>query len=391
MELNKKNMKKIIGIITFAIVLYFLLQNVGTVKQVIGNILGILSPFLIGAGVAFILNIPMKFLEGKLFKPKKMKNGKVKQSRLKRPVSILLSIILVLLIISFVIKLIIPQIISVIVMFASEVPSLLYDLKDWAIEMTEQYPDISNQIKGIEINWDKLTNDAINFITNIASGLVTSSIGFIVSLIGGIFDTVISLVFAIYILGSKEKLGKQFEKIVKAYLPEDKAKYLLEIGSLSKNTFCNFITGQCIEAMILGILCFIGMTLLKIPFAATVSVVVGVTVLIPMIGAFIGMVVGAVLIVSISPIKALVFVIFILILQQIENNAIYPKVVGDSVGLPGMWVLVAVVVGGSLGGALGLLLGLPTVSVLYSIFRNDVNQRLEKKKNLTDRKKSDVL
>lgn len=379
MELNKENIKKIIGIISFSIILYFVLQNIGAIRNIVANILGILSPFLIGAGIAFVLNIPMKFFEEKLLKPKKMKNGKMKQSKLKRPISILFSFILIILLISFVIKLVIPQLISVIIMFISEVPDFLYDVKDWAIEMTKQYPDISSQIQRIEINWQQLTNDVISLVSNLASGLVTSSIGFIVGLIGGIFNAIISIIFAMYILISKEKLAEQFKKIVRAYWPEEKAKYLLEISVLSQNTFYNFITGQCTEAVVIGILCFLGMVLLKLPFAATISVLVGVTALIPIVGAFIGVIVGAILILSIAPIKSIIFIVFLIILQQIETNVIYPKVVGDSVGLPGMWVLVAVVVGGSLGGMLGLLLGLPTISVLYTIFRNDVHKRLQKK------------
>lgn len=379
MELNKENIKKIIGIISFSIILYFVLQNIGAIRNIVANILGILSPFLIGAGIAFVLNIPMKFFEEKLLKPKKMKNGKMKQSKLKRPISILFSFILIILLISFVIKLVIPQLISVIIMFISEVPDFLYDVKDWAIEMTKQYPDISSQIQRIEINWQQLTNDVISLVSNLASGLVTSSIGFMVGLIGGIFNAIISIIFAMYILISKEKLAEQFKKIVRAYWPEEKAKYLLEISVLSQNTFYNFITGQCTEAVVIGILCFLGMVLLKLPFAATISVLVGVTALIPIVGAFIGVIVGAILILSIAPIKSIIFIVFLIILQQIETNVIYPKVVGDSVGLPGMWVLVAVVVGGSLGGMLGLLLGLPTISVLYTIFRNDVHKRLQKK------------
>lgn len=378
MDLNKENVKRIIEIIAFALILYFLLQNIAFVVTIIGNLLEILSPFLFGAGIAFVLNIPMKFFERKLFKPK-MKNGKLRESKWKRPVSMILAFILIIVIISFVVKLVIPQLISVIVMFIREVPGMVYDIKEWAIEMTKQYPDISNQIRNIEINWDKITNDIISFVTNIASGVVTSSIGFIVSVIGGIFDAIIAIVFAIYILNSKEKLKEQVKKIVRAYLPKEKVEYILQIFSLSKNTFCKFITGQCTEAVVIGVLCFVGMLILRLPFAATISVLVGVTALIPIVGAFIGIIIGAILILSVAPIKAVIFIVFLIVLQQIESNAIYPKVVGDSVGLPGMWVLVAVVVGGSLSGMLGLLLGLPMASVLYSILRNDVNQRLKRK------------
>ena len=282
-------------------------------------------------------------------------------------------------IISFVIKLVIPQLFSVIVMFAKNIPTWAYNLKEWALDITRQYPDIRNQIQNININWEDIIKDRLSVAGSFVGNVVFSSIGFSISLIGGIFDTIISIVFAVYILNSKETLKKQIKKLIRAYLPAEKAENFLQICTLSENTFYNFLTGQCLEAVILGVLCFLGMLIFQFPYAATISVLIGVMNLIPIVGAFIGLIVGAILILSISPIKALFFVIFILVLQQIEGNLIYPKVVGNSVGLPGMWVLVAVVVGGNIGGALGLLLGLPVVSVLYTVLRNDVNSRLDDK------------
>lgn len=380
MELNKENTKKIIKIITYALILFFILQNFGIVKNMFFNLISILSPFLFGIGLAFILNIPMSSFERKLFKSRKTKNNQAKQNPLKRPISIVISLILIILIIGFIIKLVIPQLISVIVMFAGNLPEFAYNIKEGALQLTEQYPEIRDQISNIEINWDQIINELMNFVKNFAGSFVTSSIGFVVSVIGGIFDSIVAIVFAVYILMSKEKLSEQLKKLIRAYLPENKAERMLDICALSKNTFSNFIAGQCIEAVILGTLCFLGMLLLRLPYAATISVFVGVTALIPIVGAFIGIILGAVLILSVSPIKSLIFICFLLILQQIESNVIYPKVVGNSVGLPGMWVLVAVIVGGGLGGMLGLLLGLPCVSVLYSILRNDVYERLKMKK-----------
>lgn len=380
MKLTKQEIKKIIGIICFAIAFYFILENLEIVKSVIDGILNTISPFLIGTGLAFILNIPMSWFERKVFTPRKTKNRMTKKSRVARPVSIMAAFIFLIFIISLIIKLVIPELISVIVMFVKDFPGLALNIKEWAIDLTKQYPDISSQIQSIEIDWNAVSNEIINFSKNLAGSVVTSSIGFIISFVGGIFDFIISMVFAIYILSSKEKLKTQFKNIIKAYLPEKKANYMLKICSLSKTTFYNFFTGQCTEALILGTLCFIGMLILRLPYAITISVLIAVTALIPIIGAFIGIIIGAILILSIEPIKSAIFIVFLIILQQIESNAIYPKVVGSSVGLPGMWVLVAVVVGGSFGGMLGLLLGLPTASVLYIIFKEDVINRLEKKK-----------
>ena len=390
MDLNKDNVKKIIGIIAFAMVLAFVLQNLATIKDILFNFINIIAPFLYGAAIAFILNIPMSWFEKKLFKPKKMKNGKIRTSKLKRPISILLSFIVFILVISFVIKLIIPQLISVIIMCIKDIPQVAYDVKEWAIDLTRQYPDISNQIKTIEIDWTQITNDMINVVKGLTGSLVTSSIGVVISFIGGIFDTIVAIVFSVYILTSKEKLNLQYDKIIKAYFSEKNAKYILDIGDLSKSTFCNFITGQATEALILGFLCFLGMLIFRLPYSATIAVLVGVTALIPIVGAFIGAIIGSILILSISPMQSVIFIIFLVVLQQIESNLIYPKVVGNSVGLPGMWVLVAVVIGGNLGGVLGLLIGLPLISVVYTIFRNDVNNRIEKKLSSNQEEKLDV-
>ena len=380
MNLTKKEIKKIIGIICFSIVFYFILENLENVKKVLDNILKTLSPFLIGVGLAFVLNIPMSWFERKVFAPRKLKNGKItKKSRIARPISIITAFLFLILIISLIIKLVIPELVSVIFMFVKELPGLALNIKEWAIDLTKQYPDISGQIQSIDIDWNAVSNEIINFTKNLAGSVVTSSIGFIISFVGGIFDFIISMVFAIYILSSKEKLKTQFKNIIKAYLSENKANYVLKICSLSKTTFYNFFTGQCTEALILGTLCFVGMLILRLPYAITISILIAVTALIPIIGAFIGIIIGAILILSIEPIKAAIFIVFLIVLQQIESNAIYPKVVGNSVGLPGMWVLVAVVVGGSLAGMLGLLLGLPTASILYIIFKEDVIKRLDKK------------
>lgn len=325
------------------------------------------------------MNIPLNFFERVFFKPKKLKNGKIKEFKFKRSISIILSLISIILIISFIIKLVIPQFLNVLYMFVKEVPKFAYDFKEYAIEMTGQYPDISNQIQNIEIDWNKVASEIVNFATNVARNLLTSSIGFLLSAIGGLFNAIISIVFAIYILISKEKLLIQVKKVIKAYFSIDKAERIFELSALSKNTFNNFITGQCTEAVILGVLCFLGMLILRLPFAITISVLIGVTALIPVVGAFIGIIIGAILILSISPIKAVVFIVFLIILQQVETNVIYPKVVGESVGLPGIWVLVAVAIGGNLFGVIGLLVGLPLVSVLYTVLKNDVNNRLKKK------------
>ena len=236
--------------------------------------------------------------------------------------------------------------------------------------------DIKNAIQNINIDIEKIKNQSIEGAIN----LFTSSLGIIGGIFSGITNLIISIIFAIYMLISKEKIRKLTKNIIYAYIPEQKAKNIIKILRLSRDTFRKFITGQCIEACILGSLCALGMLILNIPYAITIGVLVGVTAIIPIVGAFLGVIVGAILIISVEPIKAVVFIIFFLILQQIEGNLIYPKVVGNSVGIPGLLVLFAVTVGGSLYGIVGMLLGLPVVSILYTMLKEDVSRRLEQKK-----------
>ena len=225
------------------------------------------------------------------------------------------------------------------------------------------------------INFDQesIKNELMIFI----SGLLSSSISVVIGVVGVIVNLVIAIVFSIYILTGKEKLQMQCIKFLKAYLKETTATKIIETAKTANKIFKSFFTVQCLEATILGSLCIIGMLLLKIPYAIPIGVLIGVTALIPVVGAFIGIIVGAILIVSVEPIKVITFVIFVLILQQIEGNVIYPKVVGGSVGLPGMWVLLAVTIGGSLFGFAGMLLGVPFISVIYTIIKNDVDKRLK--------------
>lgn len=242
-------------------------------------------------------------------------------------------------------------------------------------QLLGDFPEINEFIKEIDINNDELQKQAKTLATNFLS----KSVSVVGSVIGSIVNFVVSIVFSIYILTGKEKLKVQAKKILKAYLKPETAEKIIELGRTSRNIFKNFITGQCLEATILGTLSIIGMLILNVPYAIPIGVLIGVTALVPIVGAFVGIIIGAILILSVEPVKVLTFIIYILILQQIEGNLIYPKVVGTSVGLPGMWVLVAVAVGGDLFGIIGMLLGLPIVSILYTILRDNVNKKLKEK------------
>lgn len=374
MEQDKKDIKKWFKIISFALIGLLIVNNFSVVTGFVAKFFDIISPFVVGAALAFILNIPMKFFESK-FSKITFKKGKKLNKNLIRIISLLLAIIVIGFIISLIVNLILPEIINIAKLLVDNFPKYATEIKKFAIDVTTNIPEVREAIENIDIA--KLGSG--EQVKNIATNVITTSISFASNLIGSIFNTVVSLVFAIYILTSKDKLKAQSKKILYAYFENEKAEKIIEFGRTSRRIFKNFITGQCLEATLLGILSIIGMFVLRIPYAVPIGVLIGVTALIPIVGAFIGIIIGAILILSVEPLKVMTFLIFILILQQIEGNLIYPKVVGDSVGLPGIWVLVAVAVGGDLFGLIGMLLGLPIASILYTVVKDNVNLRLSKK------------
>lgn len=374
MNTEKEETKKWIKIILFALIGLLIVLNFNSTLGFIGKFMDIISPFVVGAALAFILNIPMIAFETKFLKFK-TKGGKKLNKGLVRIVSLLLAIFVIGFIITLIVNLILPEIINIAKLLVENFPKYATEIKNFAIDVTTNIPEVREAIENIDIA--KLGSG--EQVKNIATNVITTSISFASNLIGSIFNTVVSLVFAIYILTSKDKLKAQSKKILYAYFENEKAEKIIEFGRTSRRIFKNFITGQCLEATLLGILSIIGMLVLRIPYAVPIGVLIGVTALIPIVGAFIGIIVGAILILSVEPLKVMTFLIFILILQQIEGNLIYPKVVGDSVGLPGIWVLVAVAVGGDLFGLIGMLLGLPIASILYTVVKDNVNLRLSKK------------
>ena len=375
-ELDKKNVKKIILIVAFGVVLYWTLQNLETVGNAIGFVIQLIFPFIMGLALAFLLNIIVNLIENKILVFKKQ--GKF-MTKIKRPLSITLSVILLLAIMCFILFLVVPELINTFSIFAQNIPTVGENIKQWAQQMTVDYPKISEQIKNINIDWNTVNQNLLKYAQSGVSTILNTSINFIVATISGVVNFVIGFIFAIYILLQKEKLIRQTKKLLYAYLPNKRAHKIIHTASLANKTFNNFMTGQLTEAFILGFLCFIGMLILRIPYALTISVLIGFTALIPLVGAFLGAGIGVILIVVSSPIKAVVFVIFIIVLQQIEGNLIYPKVVGNSVGLSGMWVMVAITIGGSTMGLVGMVICVPIASVIYTVMSERVNIRLRKK------------
>ena len=398
MKLEKENAKQILKIVVIAIILLVALFNIKTVWNACISFLDIISPFIWGLAIAFILNIFMTFYENKVFnigkKSKTKANAKMqsteaskvkisnnakktskKKSGVQRAFSIALSIITVVAIFVIILLLIVPQFIDVIRNLISNIPNYLESLQDLGIKITEQFPEANNFIQNIEIDTEALKSG----IVNISKNVLDITINQISSLISSIVNAFISIIFAVYILANKEELKNQAKKFIYARIDEEKADSIIKVSRLARDSFRNFITGQAKEAVILGSLCAIGMLILNIPYAGPIGALTAVTAFIPIVGAFIGGFIGAVLIVAVNPIKALIFVIFIIVLQQVEGNLIYPHVVGKNMGLPSIWVLVAITIGGSLFGIMGMIVGLPVVSIIYAITQENTNKKLREK------------
>ena len=381
-ELNSKNVKKILLIITYTVLLCFALLNLNVVFKVLGYILNLLKPFIYGFCLAFILNIPLSKFENMFKNKKKVAKGKApakptveKKNTKLRVAGIAFSILIFIGIIFLTLFLVIPEFINTISIFKDNIPEAFENVKEWLKTLMVNYPEITEKITSYQPDWAALESDITKIIKTAATGIIGISIDFVVGLFSGVVNLVMGFVFAIYMLMQKEGLIQQSKRVLRAYLPENKSEKVLRIGSITNDTFKKFFGGQFIEAILLGVLCFIGMKIFGMPYALTISVLVGVTALIPVFGAFFGTAIGAILILAVYPMKAVWFVVYIIVLQQIDGNLIYPKIVGDSVGLPGIWVMLAVLIGGNSLGVIGMLVGVPIASVVYKLIKEHVNKQ----------------
>ena len=340
-----------------------------------------LSPVIIGFCIAFILNVPLSSIERRLFKPSK-KSGKLSKlkEKIKRPVSIFAVIILFFFIIFMIFYLVIPALINTLTQLTEDIPDFVNQLS----KKINDQPLITNWLNNLDFNKDAVIEKLTAIVKNSVLTLKTvdSTINVVSSIFSSIVNGVLGLFFAIYMLAQKEKLLSQCKKLMNAFIRKDFAEKITYVCKKSADTFSKFLTGQCMEAVILGTLCTIGMLIMRMPYAVMIGVLVAVTAFIPIVGAFIGVVVGAFLISVTSLSQAFWFVVFMLILQQVEGNFIYPHVVGSSVGLPSIWVLFAVTVGGNIGGIIGMFVSVPVCAVLYCVLSDIVffmNQRKKTK------------
>lgn len=370
-EETKKYLK--IGII--ATVFVVLVQHFSEIWSFFQILLSAATPLLLGCVVAYILNILLKRVE-KWYFPHSKSKWVIKSRRI---VCIPLSILLLIFAIFLVVYLVLPELISSITLIGREIPPVMERAGAWLVEQSRALPALHDLLSSLEINWSDIIHKVADFITNGAGGVITSVVSVVSTTIGAVTTFVIGLIFSLYLLANKEKLQHQCDKIMRAYLKPKTRERIVYLLTTANQTFSSFIIGQCTEAVILGVLCTVGMLLFRFPYAAMTGAVVGVSALIPIVGAYIGAAVGAFMIFTIDPLQAVFFIVFLIILQQLEGNLIYPRVVGSSVGLPGIWVLAAVTIGSGIMGIPGMLLGVPTAATLYKLLRIHVNNKLKNK------------
>lgn len=372
MELNKKTLRTVFIGAAGCIILYWLLHETERIASIFGKCWAVLSPFIVGGAIAFILNVPMRAIERWL-------KG-IKKPGLRRGLAILLTLVAVILVLLGVVYLLVPQLTQTVESLIARLPGFFNRLYEQFMAYLNENPEVLEWLSEYtdfeKLDWASLVQKAISLISDGFTVVVDKAVSAVVGLSTGIFNGIISFVFALYCLGRKEILARQGKRILYSFLPEKTCDEIVRILRMTNSTFSNFISGQCLEAVILGLLFAVCMTIFGLPYMPLVSVIIAVTALVPIVGAFIGCVLGAFFILVDSPLQAVWFVAMFLVLQQIEGNLIYPRVVGTSIGLPGMWVLVAVTVGGDLMGVGGMLLMIPFVSVLYALAREITDKRL---------------
>lgn len=371
MDWNREQIKQRLAVVCGGVAFYCVLQKLPAVLGIFAWLLGILGPFLAGGAIAFVLNVPMAAIERHLPVKKKVR----------RPLALLLTLAAMIGVLTLAFCVIGPGIGEAVGSIGRQIPAAIQRLQGTLAELEAYLPQLQLLADGlhVDINWGELSQKAIAIAQEWGSSLLSSGGGVIGGVVSGVSTFVIGLIFSFYVLLQKEKLARQGRQVCYALLPEKWADKVLEVLRLANRTFSSFLSGQCLEAVILGTLFVVSMTLFRMPYALLVGVLISLTALIPVVGAFIGCAVGAILIAVTDPWRALAFIVLFLVLQQIEGNLIYPHVVGSSVGLPSIWVLAAVTLGGSLMGIMGMVFFIPLCSVLYALFRNFIKTRLRKR------------
>ena len=364
----KIDYKKILEIVLIGIGCYWALNNFQIILDIFNSILAVIMPFLLGIMIAFILNVLMIRIE-KILSRFILDQ---KYTSFQRVISIIVSLLIVIGVIGIIITLIIPELTNAIKVIVKSFPETFEQLQVWINQNGNSFPQLETWINSVDLN--SIASELSGLFKIGLTGMLGSTVDVISMFFTSILNLVVGIVFALYILMSKETLKRQSHKLIDAYIPKRISVKLLEVGTLARTTFSNFVIGQTVEAFILGTLCAVGMAVLNLPYAPMVGSLVGITAFVPIVGAFIGGGIGAFMILTVDPMQALIFIIFLVVLQQLEGDLIYPRVVGSSVGLPSIWVLFAVTVGGGLWGITGMLFSVPVLSVVYALIKGHVNK-----------------
>jgi len=373
MEWSKQQVKNLLLVVCVGVAFYTLLHHLGVVAAGIGWILDILAPFLLGGALAFVLNVPMRAIE------RHIRPLAGKWAKLRRPLALVLTVLAVISVLVLAGGVIGPGVKDAVLSIADQLPGAVARMEGWVEGLQEYLPQIESFIIDLNIDWEDISRKIVALVQDWGTHLISSGGNIIGSVVSAVATFFIGLFFSVYLLLQKEKLARQGRQVCYALLSARRAERVLGVLRLANRTFSSFLSGQCLEAVILGTMFVIVMSLLNMPYALLVGVLIALTALIPIVGAFIGCGVGALLIAVTDPLKALLFIVVFLVIQQIEGNLIYPHVVGNSVGLPSIWVLAAVTLGGKLMGVVGMLFFIPLCSVLYALFREFIKGRLAEK------------
>ncbi len=372
MQIDKKQIKTLILGIMSCILLYWFLNDMERVKSIIGGMFAMVQPFLVGACIAFVLNVPMRAIEKQI--------RRVPNLPADRTISIMLTLACLGLVLALVVHLLVPQVQETVEIIAQQFPPFISKVETYVRQLLADNPQVEQWVwenTDLEkLDWAALAQQGIDLVGDTLGTVLGNTVGVVKGFISSIWNLFVSLVFSLYCLGNKERLSRQGRRILYSILPERWSDEIIRIGRLANTTFSNFLSGQCIEVMILGSMFAVAMTILRMPYVPLVSVLVAVTAFVPIVGAWIGCALGALFILVNNPMQAVVFVVMFLVLQQIENNLIYPKVVGTSVGLPSMWTLAAVTIGADIMGVAGMVLMIPICSVLYTLVSEFTAERV---------------
>lgn len=383
MKLDRKNVRTILLIIAFAVLLYTAAQNLASVYGAVRTVWRVLGVVITGLAMAFVLNVPLKLFENRVFYGMS-EDRRPLVRKLRRPVSLVFALVVSLGLIGILIAVVLPQLTATVAEVAARLPEYISSAVNWLNDFLAGFGIEIESLKNFTVDWEKVFSELTTYLKEGSANVDGSSVvdtvtGVGTSVVSTVMNTFLGLVVAVYILAQKERIGRFTRRCIDAFLPQKAASGLARIASMASETFSNFVAGQLADSCILGILCYICMRIFRFPYPEVISVVIGVTSLVPMVGSFIGEVIGALLILIVSPLKALLFVVMVLAIQQVDGAFIYPRIVGRSVGLPGVAVFCAVIVGGNVAGVIGAMIGVPVCALIYALLREAVDARLRRR------------